>query len=129
MTKRVPISPLLRKDVYLCYGSQCAKCRETKHLHVHHIDGDKSNTVLWNLVLLCRVHHVEAHGGYSEMGKKGAQVRIDRYIAKRAKLIEELGKIDAIFAKFIENRKKGRRGLLVTNTQIETLLKGYHHHD
>lgn len=43
-------------------GGRCPWCEDGKKLlaseaHIHHIDGDPSNTVLENLILTCRNHH------------------------------------------------------------------------
>jgi len=54
------------------YGRECAKCRDGDELVVHHIDGDRSNNELENLVVLCRSCHAKVHGradGYEELSQ------------------------------------------------------------
>lgn len=56
------ISDFLRKK----YDYKCQKCHRDfknnpKELHVHHIDGDKSNSALTNLMVLCHDCHKKFH--------------------------------------------------------------------
>lgn len=42
-------------------GEECWICGETASVEVHHIDGDRSNNELDNLVPLCEKHHRAVH--------------------------------------------------------------------
>lgn len=48
---------------------RCEICETTEDIDVHHLDGDRSNCSLSNLVPLCHHHHMQIHHGderYSE---------------------------------------------------------------
>jgi len=45
----------------------CLNCGENTYVEVHHIDGDKSNTDLSNLVSLCTSCHVNHHNSGLEL--------------------------------------------------------------
>lgn len=51
----------MREIVLELADSRCQKCGTSNNLHVHHIDGDKTNNDLANLVVLCRVCHGKRH--------------------------------------------------------------------
>ena len=54
-----------RRLAFIHYKACCRVCGYDKEpvLQVHHIDKDRSNNELDNLVILCPTHHVEAHLG------------------------------------------------------------------
>ena len=56
----------LKRKVKKQYNYLCQSCGENvyglKRGHVHHIDGDKQNCVIDNLVLLCATCHNAVHG-------------------------------------------------------------------
>lgn len=62
---RPTISAELRRAVNVESGHACAikGCTEHTYLEIHHIDGDRENNTLENLVLLCDKHHKMAHAG------------------------------------------------------------------
>ncbi len=62
--------------VYERDGLACQKCQRTKGLLVHHIDFDKTNNELDNLVTLCHQCHALMHGFnvYPERVKNGLKV-------------------------------------------------------
>jgi 5-methylcytosine-specific restriction endonuclease McrA len=39
----------------------CQKCGTREHIHIHHIDGDKTNSTLENLIILCNSCHIKLH--------------------------------------------------------------------
>lgn len=41
--------------------SRCVTCNRKKSLHRHHADGDITNNVLNNIVVLCRKCHIKEH--------------------------------------------------------------------
>lgn len=47
--------------------SSCRVCGYDKVTHVHHIDGDRKNGDMNNLVVLCPNHHYEIHYGVSTL--------------------------------------------------------------
>lgn len=58
----------LERLVIMEAEAKCPWCEKgiklkAAEIHIHHIDGDRSNTVLENLILTCRNHHgqIEAH--------------------------------------------------------------------
>lgn len=55
----------IRRAVEVESGHSCAikECGEHTYLEVHHIDDNRENNVLKNLVLLCDKHHKMAHAG------------------------------------------------------------------
>lgn len=50
------------RDGNKCQNTKCPHRGVTKPLHVHHIDGDKMNCNLNNLITLCEPCHRKAHG-------------------------------------------------------------------
>lgn len=46
------------------HGECCQVCGGTENVVVHHIDGDRSNNSIDNLVPLCSNHHDDVHAGY-----------------------------------------------------------------
>lgn len=59
--KRKALTKALERKVILEAGGKCPWCEDGKlkaaEAEIHHIDGDRSNNVLENLVLTCRNHH------------------------------------------------------------------------
>lgn len=62
---RPKISVELRRAVNVESGHTCAikGCTEHTYLEIHHIDENRENNSLENLVLLCDKHHKMAHAG------------------------------------------------------------------
>ncbi|MGY5798308.1 HNH endonuclease signature motif containing protein [Rheinheimera faecalis] len=62
---RPTISAELRRAVNVESGHACAikGCAEHTYLEIHHIDENRENNTLENLVLLCDKHHKMAHAG------------------------------------------------------------------
>jgi hypothetical protein len=54
-----------RQRAIECYGAFCAVCGYDVEevLIVHHLDNDRQNNDITNLVVLCPTHHVEYHIG------------------------------------------------------------------
>lgn len=57
------INTKLRKEVYEKYNSECAHCKSTEKLHIHHIKEYAKGGLseLDNLMLLCANCHAEVH--------------------------------------------------------------------
>lgn len=45
------------------YGAKCLLCDEYEVTEVHHIDGNRDNNSMDNLVVLCPTHHTKVHRG------------------------------------------------------------------
>lgn len=60
---RPRLSAELRRSVLVEAGHCCAvrNCGDHTYLEIHHIDQNRENNVLDNLILLCRKHHAMAH--------------------------------------------------------------------
>lgn len=48
-------------------GRVCDICESDEDIEVHHIDGDRTNDRLENLIPLCAKHHKEIHNGSLEL--------------------------------------------------------------
>ena len=44
-------------------GRECEVCGATDQIVVHHLDGDRANNALENLIPVCRQHHAKIHYG------------------------------------------------------------------
>lgn len=86
---------------------QCANCRETEQLHVHHKDEDVTHNTLENLVTLCqschkRIHHTgELNNHYKHITKE----QIVRAIELTSNL-EEATKVLGITRKTLMKKRK-----------------------
>lgn len=49
------------------HGEKCQVCGASDEIEVHHVDGDRSNNDLENLVPLCENHHQAVHNGEAEV--------------------------------------------------------------
>lgn len=79
----------IKAKVKLKYHNQCKVCGTKENLHIHHKDKNWKNNDLNNLVLLCKKHHWEVHGGWAGIAKLGANVRW----AKRSMILNEFKKL------------------------------------
>lgn len=48
-------------------GEQCKFCDSTQNVVVHHVDGDRDNNALENLIPVCRSCHNKIHGNNPEL--------------------------------------------------------------
>lgn len=48
-------------------GEQCIECGSTEDIEVHHIDADRWNNSLSNLLPLCHSCHQKVHNGHPDM--------------------------------------------------------------
>ncbi len=46
-------------------SEECVLCGSSENIEVHHIDGDRSNDDIENLIPLCQSHHAQIHNGSS----------------------------------------------------------------
>ena len=51
----------IRKAVKMLHNGRCAFCEERRHLHIHHIDKNRANNDITNLMPVCAVHHAMFH--------------------------------------------------------------------
>ncbi len=56
-----------RNLAILTYGYKCAICDETNVVEVHHLDENKTNNLIENLIVLCPNHHAYIHRGFEEL--------------------------------------------------------------
>lgn len=56
-----------REKAIEAHGEECAICGADENIQIHHIDGDRSNDNLDNLVPVCRPHHYEIHSQNGEL--------------------------------------------------------------
>lgn len=47
------------------HNDRCVFCDETKHLHIHHLDRNRENNDLTNLVPVCAAHHAALHAEHA----------------------------------------------------------------
>jgi hypothetical protein len=60
------ISTQYRSKCFEYHKKECVICKEEKIVEVHHIDEDRSNNDIFNLVPLCPTHHKYWHSEYKE---------------------------------------------------------------
>jgi hypothetical protein len=76
---REPIPPDVAAKILFLSDQTCCKCREHgKSIQLHHVDGDRSNSVEGNLAVLCLQCHDDTHisGGF---GRKFNQPLVIQY--------------------------------------------------
>jgi len=61
------------------YGHKCAVCDESLLVQVHHIDKDRDNNSIDNLIVLCPTHHEYLHSEHIDVIKP----LIDEYLLTR----------------------------------------------
>lgn len=62
-SKRPYIKASVVREIKLEARHRCMVCKETSALETHHIDGNRENNYIENLILLCAVCHKRADGG------------------------------------------------------------------
>jgi len=55
------MSKEIRKVVKMLHNGKCAFCDEHKHLHIHHLDKNRANNDISNLIPVCAIHHAMLH--------------------------------------------------------------------
>ena len=56
------LTPKIRKEVFKKYNAKCFVCGLKENLNIHHIDTNKKNNYLTNLLLVCKLCHLKVHG-------------------------------------------------------------------
>ena len=94
---RPPISADLRRAVEVESGHACAvaRCGEHTYLEIHHINENREDNRVENLVLLCDKHHKMAHAGVIDRKalreyKQLLQAAYTSALAERVRRLEEL---------------------------------------
>lgn len=54
---------VLKRKIKELYENKCSNCLSSNNLHIHHIDKNKSNNDIENLILLCASCHMKIHKG------------------------------------------------------------------
>ena len=70
------VSTQYRNKCFEYHKKECIICKEEKIVEVHHIDEDRSNNDIFNLVPLCPTHHKYWHSEF----KKEIEEKIYNYI-------------------------------------------------
>ena len=65
-----------RKVCFEAHGHKCLICDETNIIEVHHIDHNRLNNAVDNLVPLCPTHHAYWHSGFKSL----IEVQISTYL-------------------------------------------------
>jgi len=55
-------------------GERCVMCGANEDIVVHHLDGDRSNNELENLIPVCREHHAKIHHDHPEVESYASQL-------------------------------------------------------
>ena len=94
---RPPISAELRRAVEVESGHACAvvRCGEHTYLEIHHINENREDNRVENLVLLCDKHHKMAHAGVIDRKalreyKRLLQEAYTSVLCERVRRLEEL---------------------------------------
>lgn len=92
----------LKDHIYLEAHNACAVCgsRDSRILTIHHIDGDSSNSVYENEILMCEVCHVAYNKGHGVSDE-------DVKVLKRRLIIETLTAFGINAIKATTRRKLG----------------------
>lgn len=72
------ISTQYRSKCFEYHKKECVICKEEKVVEVHHIDEDRNNNDIFNLVPLCPTHHKYWHSEY----KSEIEETIKNYISE-----------------------------------------------
>ncbi|WNZ57019.1 HNH endonuclease signature motif containing protein [Microbulbifer sp. MKSA007] len=95
----------LRRSVEVESGHRCAikGCNEHTYLEIHHIDENRENNVLANLILLCDKHHKMAHAKvidrkalreYKKLLNDSYNSQIDERFDRLEKLLQQQGSLE-----------------------------------
>ncbi len=104
-SSRPSIPASLRRSVEVESGHCCAikACTEHTYLEIHHIDENRENNVLANLILLCDRHHKMAHANvidrkslreYKTLLNDSYDAQINERFDKLEKLLEQQGSLE-----------------------------------
>lgn len=94
-------------------GERCVICGTDENIVVHHLDGDRSNNSLDNLIPICRPHHSKVHYDTEEF-------------SEYTRLLPEssLLSADKRYTRNLASSEKGRQMLRSTRVaQVERFIK------
>lgn len=94
---RPSITAEIRRAVEVESGHSCAikNCNEHTYLEIHHIDEDRENNTLANLILLCDKHHKMAHANVIDRKalREYKKLLIDSYDSLLLERFDQLEKL------------------------------------
>jgi 5-methylcytosine-specific restriction endonuclease McrA len=61
---------LYRHKAFITWGRECDKCKSTKNLTVHHLNGDITKNNVFNLQVLCKECHKKKHDILNKIKKE-----------------------------------------------------------
>jgi hypothetical protein len=105
---RPPLTAEVRRAVAVESGHACAitRCGEHTYLELHHINGNREDNRVQNLVLLCDKHHKMAHAGVIDQKAIREYKRLLRAHYKSA-LLERLERLEALVAQAPKSEPEG----------------------
>jgi hypothetical protein len=96
---RPPLTAEVRRAVEVESGHACAvaRCNEHTYLEIHHINGDREDNRVQNLVLLCDKHHKMAHAGVIDRKALREYKRLLKLNYNKT-LLERIERLEALIA-------------------------------
>lgn len=70
--------PKVKASVFEKYSNECVFCSASKNLHIHHIDKNRKNNTLKNLLLVCVACHFKCHGRVENKQRKKEVIDLRR---------------------------------------------------
>lgn len=112
---RPALPAALAREVMVEAGHCCAisNCGEHSYLEIHHIDEDRENNRLENLILLCRKHHAMTHRGVID--RKSLRAYKDRL--KPAEMSEIRKRLEQLEAAMSDEKQRHMPEMAATEDQ------------
>jgi len=128
---RPPIPAEINRSVKVEAGHQCAikACPEHTYLEIHHINENREDNSLENLILLCDKHHKMAHAGVIDRKslreyKKLLQTPDVSNLLERLEKLESLLAISGVFSGTMEAPDKAINLVLEEAALLGNKLRG-----
>lgn len=98
---RPTIPATLKRSVQVRAGHGCeiSNCNEKTYIQIHHIDFDRENNVIGNLIALCGTHHSMAHE--MKIDRKALKLYIEQNSKNTYNRVDEVNRV----LKFLERIK------------------------
>lgn len=96
---RPAIPAALKRDVLVRAGHGCeiSHCLEKTYIEIHHIDGNRENNIINNLIVLCSQHHRMAHEEKIDRKSLKAYINKEQFTVVKADEVERIHKfLDAV---------------------------------